>query len=738
MGRLSLKSTVLLAMTVLVVGSCLLTSFVATQLYSQNLKETLEQEARQVAGGIAGQLAELVLVNDLVSVQRLLDSQFARNADRGYALITLQGRVLAHTFDQTVPRELQPLPTQTEAAHLPDPPLEPPRPSHLTLSDGRAYLDMSWPLLQGHAGMLRMGFSMRGIHDRIARLWWETAALTLLILTLALVTGLLWLRRVGKPLAALVEGIESVGSGNLTTRVPVSGQNEVATLARAFNRMGEYIEGSMLRLEVQADALERGQRQLHMFNRLVTTFAALDSPEDMGRQTLQHAGDIADMPRCLLLLDHNGRRLLRADERGFHHVPQDQSLWNAALALLEGRESVFATRDLRAPLAGPTVTACPAQTVLCIVHEHQLCGALLLGHGRTPPGQDELAALKLLLHQVSGSLHRALRHEGGKREGAEAGGNLEYLCGMLGRSRHMRRIFQRIEDVAPSEATVLITGESGTGKELAAHALHQLSPRHDKPFVVINCAAYPESLLESELFGYEKGAFTGASRQKPGRFEQADGGTVFLDEIGEISPLAQVRLLRVLQSRQFERVGGETTLSVDVRVVAATNRDLAAEVRAGRFREDLYYRLDVISLFMPPLRERPEDIPLLARRYLASLSRRQGQEPPVISPDALRLLMAWDWPGNVRELENTLEYSATLCRDNAVTAADLPEKMRAGKGPAPARTLEEQEAEMVRAALESCRWNRKAAAARLGIGRTTLYAKMKRHDIRCPGNAQEA
>ncbi|SCM73048.1 sigma 54-interacting transcriptional regulator [Desulfovibrio sp. 86] len=751
MGKLSLKATVLLAMGVLVVSSCLLTAFIAAERYSQSLEQALTRHARSITQSLAGPIAEMVLINDIIGVQRLLDTQFDRDIEQGYALLEIQGRVYAHTFEHRMPDILLPPPVKTGEPH------EAPADAGMreekgvpagvverivTLSNGRRYHEIAWPLLDGHAGVLRMGFSQRDIDMRISQLWKETAGLTFIILLLALIAGTLWLRRVGRPLAALSRALDSVGRGNLTTRVAVYGQNEVAVMARAFNSMSEKLEGTMLSMEAQAAALHRSHRQLRLCNDIVTAFAALDGLEIMARRLPDYLSDIAPVPYCLLFLEHDRNCVVTAQGRACTPL-FGRDAWDSALQLLEGRENVFTTSGLKEPLASPEVSACPCQTVVCIVHEHVLCGALIAGHG--PKGMDEadLAALALVLNQIAGSISRALRYEKESR-GQRLHDGVDNFNGMLGRSSRMRAIFQRIADVASSDATVLITGESGTGKELAARAIHNLSGRREKPFVVINCAAYPESLLESELFGYEKGAFTGALRQKPGRFEQADGGTVFLDEIGEISPVAQVRLLRVLQTRQFERVGGEETLTVNVRVLAATNRDLAAEVRKGQFREDLYYRLDVISLVMPPLRDRPGDLPLLARHFLESLARRTGRQPCTLSPAAIRLLMAYDWPGNVRELENMLEQCATLSRHGAITPADLPERMRvfnvSGASGRPssishsaaAQTLEDKEATAIREALEHCAWSRKDAAARLGIGRTTLYSKMKRYGIRPP------
>jgi len=324
---------------------------------------------------------------------------------------------------------------------------------------------------------------------------------------------------------------------------------------------------------------------------------------------------------------------------------------------------------------------------------------------------------------------------------------------IVGKTPRIRRIFDLVEVVKDTDSTVLITGESGTGKGLFARAIHELSPRRDLPFVKVNCAALTETLLESEMFGHVKGAFTGAVADKVGRFEAADGGTIFLDEIGEISPALQVKLLRAIQDREFERVGSSRTQRVDVRVIAATNRELKEEMRAGRFREDLFYRLNVIPILVPPLRERREDIPYLVDHVLKVLRRRGMDRVRAVSPEAMRCLMEYPWPGNVRELENVLERGAVCARGSVLAKEDLPDEVREGcrpRGgetpPAGGETLAvppagephpggdlpgadaapSGERELLLLTLEEHRWNRGAAAAALGIDRTTLWRRMKR------------
>ena len=310
---------------------------------------------------------------------------------------------------------------------------------------------------------------------------------------------------------------------------------------------------------------------------------------------------------------------------------------------------------------------------------------------------------------------------------------------LVSRSPAMRRIFELLPQVAPVDATVLIHGETGTGKELLARAIHDLGPRRSKPFVAVNCGALPDTLLESELFGYEKGAFTGAVRDKPGRFALAEGGTVFLDEIGDISAAMQVRLLRVLQERTFEPLGSTRTRQADVRVVAATHRDLTAMIRKGTFREDLYYRLNVVNLDLPPLRKRKEDIPLLAEHFIARFNRRQGRTVAGLAPDALALLMAHDYPGNVRELENIVERAFVLCRAGSIGPQHLPPELTGGATALPlssGATIAEQtrqtEAQAIREALERCGFNREQAARALGLHKSTLFRKIKALGLALP------
>jgi DNA-binding NtrC family response regulator len=327
---------------------------------------------------------------------------------------------------------------------------------------------------------------------------------------------------------------------------------------------------------------------------------------------------------------------------------------------------------------------------------------------------------------------RALRDENKKLK-EELGVRYE-IHNMIGRSAAMQEVFGTVARVAPSRGTVLLAGESGVGKDMIARAIHFHSQRRDKPFVKINCTALPENLMESELFGYEKGAFTGAVASKPGKFEQADTGTVFLDEIGDVPPAIQVKLLRVLQEREFERLGSNKTRQIDVRVIAATNADLRVALENGTFREDLYYRLNVLPINIPPLRERKEDLPYLAEHFARKLSRDMEREC-VITDAAMKKLMAYEWPGNVRELENVIERSIVLCGGSELTANDIKldttrPRPPQGSGFLPdGVSLDEHEQSIIREALRRANGNKSQAARLLRITRNALRYRLSQMGI---------
>ncbi len=309
------------------------------------------------------------------------------------------------------------------------------------------------------------------------------------------------------------------------------------------------------------------------------------------------------------------------------------------------------------------------------------------------------------------------------------------LRNLIGTSHPMRQVYEKVAQVAPTSTTVLIQGESGTGKELVAHAIHHNSPRSGMPFVKVNCAALPETLIESELFGYEPGAFTGAQALKKGRFELADGGTLFLDEVGDLSPATQVKLLRVLQEREFERLGGVKPVKVDVRLVAATNRNLEESMRKGTFRDDLYYRLNVFTIFLPPLRERRTDIPLLSDHFVEKHSRGHGKSIRRIATTAIDMLMSYHWPGNVRELENCLERAVLVCDGGVIHGHHLPPTLQTAEvsGTLPSQSLEEAvgafEKDLILDALKIARGNKARAARLLETTERILGYKVAKYNV---------
>ena len=369
---------------------------------------------------------------------------------------------------------------------------------------------------------------------------------------------------------------------------------------------------------------------------------------------------------------------------------------------------------------------------------------ILTGHGTIENaveamrnGAYDFITKPLNIDKLSLIVKRALENSSLKRQNRELLNQLkkkysfEYI---IGKSAPMKKVFETIELVAPSRANVLVTGESGTGKEMIADAIHHHSPRREKSYIKVHCAALPESLLESELFGHEKGSFTGAIARKRGRFELANLGTIFLDEIGEISLQTQVKLLRVIQEREFERVGGEERIKVDVRIISASNRNLKDEIERGNFREDLYYRLNVVSIHVPPLRERPDDIPLMVHKFIEEFSKENNREIEGITNGALQALMSYKWPGNVRELRNVIESIVVLTKARIITEQDLPvgvlskDEKSSLKIPVGV-SLADAEKQLIMFTLEYTGGNKTKASEVLKIGRKTLHRKLSEYGI---------
>lgn len=374
---------------------------------------------------------------------------------------------------------------------------------------------------------------------------------------------------------------------------------------------------------------------------------------------------------------------------------------------------------------------CKSQCIVPMVRGDEPVGAvILLAFAHNAFSSEDMRFFYLMLTQVAGVIRKTALSDERARDLENRVKTFSGFSGIIGKDHKMRQVYDLISDIAPTDATVLIQGESGSGKELVARAIHCHSLRKENSFVVVNCSAFPETLFESELFGYEKGAFTGAGDRRIGRFELAHRGTLFLDEIAELSLVLQVKLLRFLQFRKLERLGGTDIVEVDVRVLAATNKDLKKQVEKGSFREDLYYRLNVIPVNMPPLRAKRGDISLLVEYFLKRLNSKGNKSVKNMSSKAMRVLMGYNWPGNVRELENVLEHAFILAKDDIIGEKSLPLGIRFGpdKGKK-IISFEENEKRFLARTLEEHKWNKLQVAKHLNISRSTLYAKLKKYNI---------
>lgn len=454
-------------------------------------------------------------------------------------------------------------------------------------------------------------------------------------------------------------------------------------------------------------------------------------------------------PTLLIVDDERPTREgLRAalEDRFEVYVAEDVS---AATALLEQERFDVVLTDFRLPkedgmqlIARAKSLTKPPVCILMTAYGSEELAVEAMKQG----ADDYIAKGRLQIDELEMRIAKALRSQRLETENQVLRQQLDDRFGLeniVGRSPAMAEVYEVVKQVAPTPATVLIQGESGTGKELIAKAVHQLSPRARQPMVTVHCAALPANLLESELFGHEKGAFTGAHERRIGRFEQANGGTLFLDEIGEIDASTQVKLLRVLGERSFERVGSNKTLTVDVRLLAATNKNLVALVKSGQFREDLFFRLRVVEIWMPPLRERPGDVPLLALHFLKQIATDYGKPVTDFTLDAMQALVSYTWPANVRELRNAIEGAVALARGDKITLRELPPAVR-GQGDgrsAPGTrsglesgqfTVQQAEKQLIIRALQEAQGNRTLAAKKIGISRRTLHRRL--HEYHLEGN----
>ena len=451
---------------------------------------------------------------------------------------------------------------------------------------------------------------------------------------------------------------------------------------------------------------------------------------------------MAEKPTLLIVDDEKTTREgLRAalEERYDVYIAEDAK---AATTLLESEHFDVMLTDFRLPnedglklIARAKSLAKPPVCILMTAYGSEEIAVEAMKRG----ADDYIAKGRLQIDELEMRIARALRQQNLEVENVSLRQQLDSRFGLeniVGKSPAMQEIFEVVQQVAPTRATVLITGESGTGKELIAKALHQLSPRAKQPFVTVHCAALAPTLLESELFGHERGAFTGAHERRIGRFEQAQGGTLFLDEIGEIDATIQVKLLRFLGERTFERVGANKTLSADVRLVAATNRNLEEMVKTGKFREDLFFRLRVVEIELPPLRGRPGDIPLLAQNFLREFAQENAKTVTDFTADALAALMQFSWPGNVRELRTAIEHAVVLSRGERITLRDLPPSVRGGSPSAEIRITEgkglsvkDAEKQLILRALKETDGNRTRAAEKTGMSRRTFHRKLHEYHL---------
>jgi two-component system response regulator HydG len=726
----SLKSKLLLVVSILVIGSGILISLLFNQRYSQSLYQSMKVQAANLAHTVELEATDKILTNDLVALQKMLDHQMRSNESISYLFVIRDQQILAHTFTTGVPVDL--MPANIVAANTSSNFIK------IASSGGDHYLDVAWPIFSGKAGVLRLGLSEKPYRKQVTQLWIQMSAITLGILLLALVASLLFIKRITRPLTTLSKAAEKIDAGHLEVDDQLEeSRDEVGKLTSSFNHMVSRIKDYTRRLEDKNKELDRAHQQTRTSFTIAQEIGALPNLKDVSVYLIKKLKEIVACENMAVLVFSSNQNSCFIQSQKESRTLFDEPFATMVdfLRSLDGMQFVKRNQIDRSYLP-ETFLSAEQLVTFPLRHENQLLGAMLIAcPGNCSCVTNELDIIDLILKQTSGAIQRSIRHE---EEILELRTRIEQssgFSGLIGKDPQMQVIYKLIEDVAPTDATVLIQGESGTGKELVARAIHNQSLRKHKPFVVINCSAYPTTLLESELFGHEQGAFTGAIRQKTGRFEQADGGTVFLDEIGEISPTAQIKLLRILQSQKFERVGGEETLVVNTRILAATNKDLLKEVKSANFREDLFYRLNVIPINLPPLRKRQNDIPLLARYFLHRFADEQGKKIQDFKSDAMHFVLDYPWPGNVRELENSIEHAAILAKGNQVDISDLPSALQKFDTTAISEshgTIVDNEKKLLQQVLDECNWNKKKAAHRLGISRSALYGKLKRYQIEKP------
>ncbi len=725
----SLRSKLLISVSMLVIVSGLIISLLVTNRFSNSLHESAIAQGEYLCQELALEATNKILINDLIALRTLLDNHLRSNPSLAYLFIIREGQILAHTFSDGLPRKLIGINTPKDNENG--------NSKRIVTDSGESYLDIAWPIFSNQAGVLRIGLSEKPYKSEIARLWFQMTVITLGILVLALSASFLFINRIIRPLSVLAEAAENIDEENLELSLTPPGRDEVGRLTTSFNNMVRRIRDRTQRIEKNAIELDRAYRQTRSSFEIIQKIGAQTSLKDVSSYLIFKFKDLVTCSELALFIFSSNQETLSVFSKDKQNTYERNSFESVLPVLIQLDGITFISKDSISPRLVPDSFHSAAQiSAFPVYHESQLLGALLVAcPGNCKCDIKELEVIHLILNHSSGAIKRALSHEEDMSDIQTRINVTTEYCGIVGKDSQMQAIYKLIDDIAPTDTTVLIQGESGTGKELVANAIHKNSLRHNKPFVVINCSAYPATLLESELFGHEKGAFTGAVRQKAGRFEQAHEGTVFLDEIGEIPLSAQIKLLRVLQTQKFERVGGEHTLTVDVRILAATNKDLLQAVKRGHFREDLFYRLNVIPIHLPPLSKRRNDIPLQARYFLGRFAAEQVKDIDEFSSETMRLLLEYPWPGNVRELENCIEHAVVLAKGNRIEVADLPSALQLAPSLAVAgtkSTIMENEAKLLKEVLDECGWNKKQAALKLGISRNTLYRKLKKYRINPP------
>jgi transcriptional regulator with GAF, ATPase, and Fis domain len=730
----SFKSKLLIAVITLVTSSSVLISLLVAQRYSNSLQQRAIVEAENIGHAVALEVTDKILIHDLVTIQKTLDHHLRSNPAIAYLFVVSNNNVLAHTFNRGIPVDLVAANSVSKAGSI----------SFKKIYSGTRehFIDIALPIFDGKAGTLRVGLSEKTYREQVRQLWIEMTILTIGILSIALVMSLIFIKKVTRPLTILAETAEKIDEGELDRKVNIPGDGEIGILGHSFNKMLERIKDYTQRLEKKNLQLDRAYQQNRTSFRISQE---INSLSDLNAVSFYLINKLRQIVSCKTMvasfLSSDNNMLFNYSENETENLPGDPARQAYKLFGKMERISFVPKEHIVESIYPDSFQSCHQAVVFPLQHEGQILGAISIAcPGNCICVTKELDIVEMILAQSSGAIRRAIAHEEELRELKSRIDQSSEFSGLVGKSPQMQITYKLIEDVAPTDATILIQGESGTGKELVARAIHNNSLRKNKPFIVINCSAYPTTLLESELFGHEKGAFTGAIRQKSGRFEQADGGSVFLDEIGEISPTAQIKLLRILQSQKFERVGGENTLTVNTRILAATNKDLQQAVKSGTFREDLFYRLNVIPIQLSPLRDRQNDIPLLARHFLQKFAEEQNIIVHRFSSEAMRQLLNYDWPGNVRELENSVEHASIIAKSKYVEVSDLPVAVQQAKpellkipmGSHRSRSITENEKKLLREVLVECSWNKKETASKLGISRSTLYEKLKKYQITKP------